>query len=145
MKSLISILLFGVLASTTALAGTYKWVDEDGNVVYSQHPPPQGKYEAIKVKPSQRHNPAAGQSADRSKKFLDDATSNRKNQAKLKAENEKNLALRKKNCDTAKQQLQFYTVYRRKKNDQGEYVRVTDAEREAGLTESRAAIKEFCD
>lgn len=139
------ILLSGLLISAPSLAGTYKWVDKDGNVVYSQHPPPSGKFESIRVKPSPRYNPSAENASKQSKQFLENSTADRKNQAKLKAEQEKNLALRKKNCQTAKQQLEFYTVYGRRKNDKGEYVRVTDKEREAGLKEAKQAIKDFCD
>ena len=145
MKQLFSIFLFTLLLGTGVHAGTYKWVDKDGNVVYSQHPPPEGQYEAIRVKPAPRDSSAADNTRESSKQFLENATTQRKNDAKVKAELKKMQELRKKNCATAKKQLEFYTVYRRKKDKSGEYVRITDDEREAGLKEAKQAIKDFCD
>lgn len=145
MKQLISIVILGLLFSATLQAGTYKWIDQDGNVVYSQHPPPEGQYEAIRVKPTPSNSAAAGNASETSKQFLEKAASERKDDATLKAELKKTQELRRKNCATAKQQLEFYTVYRRKKDQHGEYVRITDAEKEAGLKEAKQAIKDFCD
>ncbi len=143
-KTTLGILLLGLVISTSTLAGTYKWVDKDGNVVYSQHPPPNGQYESIRVKPTPRNASSADKANEQSKQFLEDATSKRQNDKKLKNEVKKANELRKKNCETAKKQLEFYTVYRRKKNDKGEYVRITDKEKEAGLKEAKQAVKDFC-
>ncbi|MDH5446058.1 MAG: DUF4124 domain-containing protein [Gammaproteobacteria bacterium] len=128
-----------------ASAGTYKWVDKDGNVVYSQHPPPEGQFESIRVKPTPRNSRSGNSASEQSNRFLENATTKRQNDAKLAKENKNNLALRQKNCGIAKEQLRFYTVYRRKKNDKGEYVRITDDEKAAGLKEAKQAIKDFCD
>ena len=144
-KQLFSICIFGILVSATVHAGTYKWIDEDGNVVYSQRPPPSGQYESIQVRPAPRSSSSAKSASESSREFLENATTQRKNDAKLKAELEKTLEKRKKNCTTAKKQLEFYTVYRRKKDKTGEYVRIPDNEREAGLKEAKQAIKDFCD
>ncbi len=146
MKQVIAFFILGLVVSTGVSAGTYKWVDKDGNVVYSQHPPAEGQYEAIRVKPEPRNTPApAGKGKEGSQHFLEKANSQRKDDAKLKAELKKTQELRKKNCETAKKQLEFYTVYRRKKDQSGEYVRITDAEKDAGLKEAKQAIKDFCD
>ena len=140
----LAIVLVGLLSAAPSLAGTYKWIDKDGNVVYSQHPPPKGQYESIRVKPTPP-NASSNKAGDQTKKFLEDASSKRANDKKLKSEVDKAQDMRKKNCETARKQLQFYTVYRRKKNAKGEYERVTDKEREAGLKEAKQAIKDFCD
>lgn len=145
MKQVFSILVVTFLLSTGGHAGTYKWVDKDGNVIYSQHPPAEGQYESIQVKPSPRHSTTGDKARQSSRQFLEEATTQRKNNAKLKAELEKSRELRNKNCVTAKKQLEFYTVYRRKKDKSGEYVRIPDEERKAGLKEAKQAIKDFCD
>lgn len=145
MKQLISIFVLGLLFSATLQAGTYKWVDKDGNVVYSQRPPPEGQYESIRVKPSPRDSSAGSSTNQSSKEFLENATNQRKNDAKVKSELIRTKELRTKNCATAKKQLEFYTVYRRKKDKSGEYVRISDDEREAGIKEAKQAIKDFCD
>jgi len=52
-SSLALSLLLGValLAATGAAAAPYKWVDKDGNVHYSDKPPPGGKAEEVELKP----------------------------------------------------------------------------------------------
>ena len=59
-KNGIWILVIGLLSASPAMGGTYKWVDEDGNVVYSQHPPPEGQFESIQIKPT----PGSGSSSN---------------------------------------------------------------------------------
>lgn len=145
MKQRLFLCVLALFASTSLYAGTYKWVDKDGNVVYSQNPPPEGQYEAIRVKPAPRNSSTADDSNDRSKRYLEDVEAQRHNDAKLKTELKKAAALRKKNCTTAHKQLEFYTVYRRKKDKNGEYVRITDDERDAGIKEAKQAIQDFCD
>lgn len=147
MKQLISIFILGLLVSTALHAGTYKWVDKDGNVIYSQHPPPEGQYESIQVRPKPKpRNSSTNTNANQSsKKFLENASNKRKDDGKVKDQLKKTQELRKKNCDTAKKQLEFYTVYRRKKDKTGEYVRIDDKEKEAGIKEAKQGIKDFCD
>lgn len=145
MKHGVPILLFCLLFTAGVGAGTYKWVDEDGNVIYSQQPPAEGQYESLHVKPSPRQSKGSTSAGKKSRQYLEDATKQRENDAKLKAEVKKSHELRQKNCATAKKQLEFYTVYRRKKDKNGEYVRIPDEERQAGLNEAKTAIKEFCD
>jgi len=136
-------LLISCLLSLPAMAGTYKWIDADGNVVYSQNPPPEGQYEAIKVKPTR--STGAGNKSFDSKKWLDQSSADRTDKNKVKSAVEKSKKLRKENCDKANKQLQYYTLYRREKNAKGEMVRITDTKRDAGIKEAKAAIKEFCD
>ncbi len=145
MKQLFSIFIFALFISATSHAGTYKWLDKDGNVVYSQRPPADGQYESIHVKPPPRKSSDGNSASQNSEKFLNDATTQRKHDAKIKDELKKTQALRDKNCATAKKQLEFYNVYRRKKDKNGEYVRIDDAEKVAGLKEAKQGIKDFCD
>ena len=145
MKHVISIFILGLLFNTALHAGTYKWVDKDGNVVYSQHPPATGQYESIRVKPKPRNSSTNTQANQSSKAFLEKADNKRKNDNKVKDALKKTQAIRKENCASAKKQLEFYSVYRRKKDQTGEYVRIDDIEKEAGLKEAKQAIKDFCD
>ena len=141
----IGVLFIAFIASTSAYAGTYKWVDQEGNVVYSQHPPAEGSYESIRVKPSNR-KPANNQTrSSQNQKFLDDASKQRADKTKLKEEQDKNLELRKKNCDIAKKQLEYFMVQRRKKTEKGEYVNISDSERKERITEANQGIKDYCD
>lgn len=145
MKQLFSIFIFTLLVSTSLYAGTYKWIDEDGNVVYSQRPPPSGQFESIRVKPPSRKSSAGNNASQSSSQFLKNAEDKRKNDKKLKAEQINAAKIRTENCQAAKKQFEFYTVYRSMKGQDGEYRRITSDEREKNLQQARQAIKDFCD
>lgn len=139
--------LVGIFLPMTVAEATYKWIDENGNVVYSQHPPPSGKYEALRVKPgSRRSKPASSDSKPSAgQQWLKDTDSKRTGDKKVKAELDKNKNLRKENCAKARKQLEVYTVYGRIKDKQGNFRPITDDERKAGLTEAKQSIRDFCD
>lgn len=139
-------MLFSLLLTSPTAYATYKWIDEDGNVVYSQRPPPEGQYESIRVKPSKpsKRSPKESKSTKGSE-WLKNSTDKRKGNRKIEAEEKKNNELRKKNCAKARKQLEIYTVYSRVKDDKGNFRRITDNERRAGQSEAKQAIREFCD
>ncbi|MDH5180310.1 MAG: DUF4124 domain-containing protein [Gammaproteobacteria bacterium] len=139
-------MLCSLLLATPALGATYKWIDEDGNVVYSQKPPPEGRYESIRIKPGPRNRPTESKSETiTNEKLLQDTGNKRKDDKKIAAEMQKNRKLRQDNCAKARKQLEIYTVYTRVKDDKGGYRRITPQEREAGTSEAKQAIKDFCD
>lgn len=140
----ITSLLFSLIM-VSANAGTYKWLDENGNVVYSQQPPEGRPYETVKTrKPSSVSlQPTPAQSSfetEVKQKDEERELENKVQQAAAKSEQ-----LRAENCKAAKNNLETYTVYRRIKNDQGEIIRLDDNERARLIQESKDAIKEFCD
>lgn len=144
MKPYLLLLVLGLLPNGPLIAGTYKWIDENGNVVYSQNPPPKGKYEAIRIKPAPRNSSTNNNSAQDSQ-FLKEADKRREDDKKLQAETRNSEKIRQENCQSAKKQFEFYTVYRRMKGKDGEYHVITDDEREKKLQQARQAIKDFCD
>jgi len=124
--------------STNLLAGTYKWTDEEGNVHYSQRPPPGAEYEKVKIdKPPQPSstNPApsygSSSSEDAGSKAVADAVA-------------KNEDFRKKNCAAAKENLKVYQVYSRVKGEDGKIRTLSPKEREEKVQASKDAIREFC-
>lgn len=145
MKPFLYILTLVFFFSQALHAATYKWVDEDGNVQYSQQPPPSGQYESIKIRPTPRQAAGTGKTGQDTNEFLDKAATQRKDETKIKDEMKKSQELRKKNCETARKQFEFYNVYRRKQNDKGEYERISDDEKATGLKEAQQGIKDFCD
>jgi len=152
LRTLVSICLLFCLALPVSFAGnTYKWRDENGNIVYSQTPPSSGQYETVKSKSSgatrsQYGAPASQASTPKSSApAFKDQSREREANKKVAAESAKLGELRKKNCKAAKSNLERYTVYRRFKNDKGEVVRMDDNERLKKVQESKDAIKEFCD
>ena len=130
----------------SANAASYKWLDENGNVVYSQQPPAEGPYETIQTtKPSStpsRPTPAPSSS------FTSEVQKESQEEqldSKVQQEAAKSEQMRADNCKAAKHNLETYTVYRRIKNEQGEIVRLDDNERAKRIQEAKDAIKEFCD
>jgi Skp family chaperone for outer membrane proteins len=142
----ITSLLLSLFMVVSANANSYKWLDENGNVVYSQQPPAEGPYETIKTtKPSpasSRSTPAPSSSFTTEVKQEDEE---RELDSKVQQEAAKSEQLRAENCKAAKHNLETYTVYRRIKNDQGEIIRLDDNERAKRIQEAKDAIKEFCD
>lgn len=140
--------LLVILALPVAQAVTYKWLDEQGNVVYSQTPPPDGTaYEILDtIKPS-RTPPKSAPTAQTSKAVADLQASEKERKANqdLASEQAKNAELRAKNCASAKQNLETYTVYKRIRQPDGSVKRIPDDERERKIKEYQQAVKEFCE
>ena len=93
-------------------AATYKWVDENGNIHYSQTPPrgKDKKYERLDIKvprgggdsssPASPTAPGAGSDAGNTDEII-------------KQQLQDGQAQRSKNCEIAKEQLNVYSVHRR--------------------------------
>lgn len=132
-----------------ALAAVYKWTDSEGNVHYTQTPPPDQKAETVETH--------TGVSADEAKQNLEAlkqkagdkgageqaAPEQTEEQKKVAMEQEE---LRKKNCEVARQNLQVLQGGGRVqvKDEGGNTVLLDDAAMKAKLEESRAYIKENC-
>jgi hypothetical protein len=127
---------------TLAQAATYKWVDKDGHVHYSQQPPADANYERLNIRtqqPSSSSAPAPTQSAPAAS-----GTTDNRGSAVIKEEVAKGEEQRQKNCEQAKKSLELYTVYRRVRDKDGNVVYLDDNERAKRIADSKAAIKEFC-
>ena len=140
-----------LLATATVAAQVYKWVDKDGQVQYSDTPPPPGatKAEAKKVDTS---NAAASTSPvpapplqDRNKDFEKRRTDAAEN-AKKTDETRKKDADNDENCKAARASLRDLESGRpiRRTNDQGEITIMNDEDREAELLKVRAAAAASC-
>ena len=145
LRIFITSLLFGLIMVSTNAATTYKWVDENGNVVYSQQPPEEGPYETIKTKNSSKTGISSSTPSSSFATEVKKETEEQNLDRKVEQEAAKSEKLRADNCKAAKNNLETYTVYRRIKNDQGEIIRLDDNERAKRIQEAKDAIKEFCD
>ena len=145
LRIFITSLLFGLIMVSTNAATTYKWVDENGNVVYSQQPPEEGPYETIKTKNSSKTGISSSTPSSSFATEVKKETEVQNLDRKVEQEAAKSEKLRADNCRAAKNNLETYTVYRRIKNDQGEIIRLDDNERAKRIQEAKDAIKEFCD
>lgn len=147
MKILLKICLSTALTlGVTTLASavtTYKWVDKDGTVHYSQEPPSNDNYETLNV---QTQSPSDSSSDQQSAPSYSTPDSSNDNKAadEIKKQEALGEAQRQKNCEAAKQNLQAYTTYRRFRTKDGKVIRLDDNERAKRIEQSKEAIKQFC-
>lgn len=127
-------------------AATYKWVDKDGNVHYSQQPPSDANYEKLNIKTQPNYNtePTTPPAQPAPNATAAGSNSN-KSAAVIKEETAKAEELRQKNCEQAKKALETYTAYRRVRDKDGNVIYLDDKVRAQRIEESKAAIKEFCE
>lgn len=129
-----------------ARAGVYKWVDNEGNTVYSQSPPPAGAPSAIIKAPPSVDTKRALRDLKKSVKRADKA---REQRAEHKAELHR-LAEEKveqeKGCAEAQDRLLRVNTLPRvyTQNEQGDRRRLSEEERQARIADARADIAKYC-
>jgi hypothetical protein len=148
---LLSVLLCALItAATSALAATYKYVNENGETVYSQTPPPAGTEGVERMKAPPR---PARKSGSAEQKNQEDATTvdERQSDKKTAAQDQKKMqqaeAERKKQCEQMRQDVETLInkpVVRRASEDGGEPVVLTGEEREAEVKALRESLKKNC-
>lgn len=125
-------------------ATMYKWVDENGNVHYSEQPPPKGKVEVIKPAPvNVVGKEGAGDTTKKlqeKNKAIDEARQKTREEQKKKADEQARYA---KNCEIARNNLATYERTKRiRKGD--EVVRLSDEEWQQKVDEAKEQVKKFC-
>lgn len=120
---------------SSASAGLYKWVDDEGNVHYSQKRPINKQFERLK---------APAPSPDGSKPLYNSIKQNKNKggASPLKLQNSKNFV--RIIVKGLKKNLESYTLYRRFRDKDGNITRVDDKERAKQIAEAKQAINEFC-
>jgi hypothetical protein len=134
---------------TSASAGMYRWVDDQGNVVYSQQPPPDNRASkniAPPPPPAESPEDSLEKSRELNKKL--DAIQKERNKARqerLKAKSERKE--RKARCSSAQKDLKTLmerpsnTLYR---TGEDEWQRFTQEERSERIGKLKEVIKENC-
>jgi hypothetical protein len=132
----------------TVSAKLYKWVDENGNVTYSERKPPADvQSEPVKLRGIESTDDHAQEKLDQMK---DSFTIRDEAQKKAEAD-EAQARLRadryKKNCEIARQNLQVIRSTSRVTaiNDEGERYYLSDEELGARRSESEAQVTKYCD
>ena len=147
MKSSIPLFLALFMISPLTLAQTYRWVDENGVVSYSQTPPPSGQAEIVNIHTApQSGSQDAQERLNKMRQQLEDRREDRKlaKEEQLKSDQEK--ARRLQNCETARANLRKLEGLgnRLLKTPDGEYRRLTEEERQQRMQKARDNIKENC-
>ncbi|HEB87672.1 MAG TPA: DUF4124 domain-containing protein [Gammaproteobacteria bacterium] len=142
---LASILLSLFISGSSYAVSTYKWIDSNGHVVYSQRPPADGtRYERIQtLAPSSRSSSESHAASSARESIMQDEVK-RKENALVKKEMEKNAAEREKDCKLAKDHLRFYQVQRRWKDKDGNIKSLSDKERMKKLEQSKQQVADYC-
>ncbi len=139
-----ALLLFLV---STAQGKSYRWVDEDGVTHYSQRPPVEQESVEIKPPPPPATPPdEAWKELNKKRLKLEDTREDRKGdaeQAKKDAEHKKKRA---EACAAARKNLAVYEGPPvRIETPDGEYLRLTEEQREARRQKAREQVKKYCD
>jgi len=125
-----------VIIGGLAEAKVYRWVDENGKVVYSQSPPP----ESIEAKEIQVNAPPPATPVEEKTENVVDE--------KVKGNPALDPALRKEYCKKGRQNLKVLEESdsdARFKTSDGQVVAFTAEERALKVKEAKAVIKAYCD
>jgi hypothetical protein len=134
------------LASVTH-AEIYKWVDENGNMQFSQFPPEDQVAEKIEIKTTKPVDTEGAQ------KEIDDLITSQQDAAKAAEESataaeaaEQEKAAKAENCRIAKANLTNYqnNPGRRVTDENGNITYIKEEDRQAKIKEFQAQIDEFC-
>jgi len=136
-----------VLVSQPLVAETYKWVNEQGVVTYSQTPPPGQQAERVKL-----HGAAAPSGAQDSQSKLNelrqrlaDGAEDRELAKQQQQEADAEIQRKKQNCESARSNLQkLEGLGSRLYQVDGQYRRLTEEERQQFMQQERDHIKENC-
>ncbi|MEN8166100.1 MAG: DUF4124 domain-containing protein [Pseudomonadota bacterium] len=133
--------------SASGYTQTYRWVDENGTVSYSQTPPPSGEVEIIKVSPSSKDTSTeATEQLNKLRQQLEDRKEDRQLAEKTRKQAEENAVKREQNCVNAQSNLGKLESQgnRLLRTSDGQYIRLTEAERQARMQTARDNIKANC-
>jgi hypothetical protein len=142
-----SILIISLVApSAWANSVSYKWLDDGGNIVYSQTPPRDREYETIRTKSSSgiSSTSSSGNSSSAVKALEESATARKEKEAEAKkdADTQQKRAIE---CEKAKKNVETFTIYRRVRKPDGSVVRLDDNERTKLLEEAKQNVADLCD
>ena len=137
----IAVLLLAVAAA--APAKLYKWVDEDGNVTYSERKPPDVEAEEVRLRGVQSiSNEKARERLEALNEQAETLRKDREFKANYASENAEREERLKQNCETARHNKRILETASRIKADDGSYL--DDAAREARMQSTLQAIKDNC-
>lgn len=143
MKRYLPLLLLSL--SLSAHAALNKWVDSDGNVHYSDGPPPPEAKSKVLSAPKA---PVITEKSYAEREAEWKKSEKLKQEAEQKAAQDKqNAETRKRNCAGAQANLKTFegntplTTY----NDKGETVTMDGSTRQRNIEEAKKQISEFCD
>ena len=139
------VLIFIITVASGSSAAMYKWVDADGNVQYTQSPPP-GDIEAETIKPPPSvDSDKAVQELQEQQQQADEYLQHREQEKQESGEKEQNLAQKEKLCGQAQARLASYERPRvNYVEPDGTRRRATEEERQAEINKSQELVEKYC-
>ena len=144
MKKLLVVALLAAPALALAQAQAYKWVDEYGQVHYTQEPPKKGKYEPARPAPP----PSLAPNQESINKALDQSI---KDAPTKKEEAEQAAAVqaqKQQECKSAQDQLSYMEASTARRmtttDDKGNVSRVTDEQYEQRHNQLQQVVRDKC-
>ncbi len=130
----------------SSVARLYKWVDEYGNVTYSERKPPGQQAEEIKVRAAPVSPSQAEEQLDSMKDKTDTQLKDRRFARTAASEEEKEVEIFKKNCEIARQNRRVLENSSRiqGKDGQGNNYFLDSKEIQAKLQQSMKQIELYC-
>ena len=128
-------------------ADAYKWIDDDGDVIYSQTPPVDKPYEKMGTPPPPSMNPEAAKKQVESLIEAQKATDKAREEEQQKQQQEQLAAeALAESCRVAKYNLQQYqnNPGRRMMDAQGNVTRPTEEERQQKISTLQQQVNQFC-
>ena len=126
-------IVFLMSAATAGFTQTYKWVDQNGVVSYSQTPPPSTQAETVDITPT----PVVGNS--------DNSDELQRLRQRLEDSSEA-AEIKRQNCSTARSNLEnlLNSGNRMMKTTDGDYLRLSESERQTRIQAAREQIEANC-
>lgn len=149
MKQCLAVILLSLIG-LNAYAGVNKWVDAEGNVHYSDTPPPEVKTETVRniSGKGQEQAPASYSAKSYTEREAEMKKSRleKEEASKIKAQQEADAKAKKNNCEAARQNARSLEeggrIFTYDKNGERNYL--DDAAREQRLAEARKAVSAYC-
>ena len=123
----------------------YKWKDKDGNIQYTEYPPPTGEVEILKPPPistvgAQKSDQPATSETDKK----DSAKQSKEDPKAPPVDPKAEQAMKEKNCDIAKKNLATYMRTKKIRDKEGNVVRLDDDDWQRRVEETKKNIEKYC-
>lgn len=147
-RHLFAIFVLTLMAAGQVAAETYRWVDDNGNVVYSQLPPTDGRTSQTLGAPPPPAEPPeqAQQRLNAQIEQLDAQREKRQSSKKAGAERQAREAEQARQCELARHNLEGLQQGSRNRfrNPDGSYSRLTEEQKAKRIQDARSYLEEYC-
>lgn len=141
--------LFILTAPRLSHSAMYKYQDEQGMWVYSQHPPASGDFTIIKAQKQSRSSTLDSEArkakVNKARESVLGKPGNKKTQSKSDKETVLNEAKRRDICEKSRRGLSALQIYRRFMDENGNVTYMEEDERARRIKNAQANIDQFCD